>query len=162
MVPPGARNFTGITPGSLTISQPRSLISCGALRRSSTSIREVMDAGALARGLRFGGLRVRVVLHQSEVDLAVGHVARDMVAGLARLRVLESENLLVEIAGPKDVVDLQRNVDDAVHRAFPACRKGSIHLLIKQVGPPHGGRSVNLDPRQASRDQGCLRPGRRA
>ena len=38
-----------------------------------------------------------------------------MVAGLARLGVLEAEDLLVEVAGALHVVDLQRDVDDAVH-----------------------------------------------
>ncbi len=37
-VPPGARNFTGITPGSLTTLQPRALISRVARSMSSTSI----------------------------------------------------------------------------------------------------------------------------
>src|SRR4029079_1232334 len=40
--------------------------------------REMMDARALARRLRFRGLRALVVLDQREVDLPVGHVARDV------------------------------------------------------------------------------------
>ena len=38
IVPPGARNLTGITPGSLTIPQPNARMSLVAFAMSSTSI----------------------------------------------------------------------------------------------------------------------------
>jgi hypothetical protein len=75
----------------------------------------VVDARPVARGLRFLRLRAGVVLHQREVDHAVGHVAREVVAGLAGLGIAEAEDLLVEVAGALHVVDLERDVDDAVH-----------------------------------------------
>src|SRR6266704_4373749 len=54
---------------------------------------EVMNARAFARSLRLGGLGVRVVLHDREIDRAVGEMARGMVAHLFRLGFLESEDL---------------------------------------------------------------------
>ena len=44
-----------------------------------------MDARPFAGGRRFLRLRIGVVLHEREVDLAVGHVARKMVARAPRL-----------------------------------------------------------------------------
>src|SRR5712691_11817511 len=76
---------------------------------------EVMDAGAFARGLRLGGPGVRVVLHDRKIDDSVGKMARSMIADPFRLGFLESENLLVELGGALQVVDLQRDVHDAIH-----------------------------------------------
>ena len=87
---------------------------CGRLLDVGHLDREMVDAGPFARRLRFLGLGSRVVLHQGEVDLAVGHVPRSVVARLARLGVLETENLLVEVARLLQVVHLERQVHDAV------------------------------------------------
>src|SRR3982750_4241688 len=48
---------------------------------------EMVDAGPVAGCLRFPRLRARVVLHEREVDLPVGHVARHVVARLGGLRI---------------------------------------------------------------------------
>src|SRR5258706_11658939 len=93
----------------------------------------MVDAGAVSRGLRFRGLRALVVLHQGEIDLAVGHVTRKMIAGLAGLGILEAEDLLVEVAGAHHVVDLQRDMDDTVHRWCSSMRKG-----VPGAGNPTG------------------------
>src|SRR5437667_11590659 len=82
---------------------------------------EVMDAGAFARGLRLGGLGVGVVLHDREVDRAVGMMERGVVAHFFRLGFLESEDLLVELGGALQVVDLERDVHDAVHGVLQKC-----------------------------------------
>src|SRR5262245_20339161 len=76
---------------------------------------EVMDTGSIARGPRLGGLRPRVVLHDRQVDRAVGEVPRGVVAHLARLRDLETEDFLVELRGALEVVNLERDVNDAIH-----------------------------------------------
>src|SRR5207249_3471724 len=82
---------------------------------------EVMNAGACARGPRLGGFGAGVVLHDREVDRAVGEMARGMVAHLLRLGFLESEDLLVELGGALEVVDLERDVHDAVHGVLQKC-----------------------------------------
>jgi hypothetical protein len=58
----------------------------------------------------------------------VGHVAREVVAGLARFRVLEPEDLVVEVARAEHVVDLEGDVDDPVHADVPICGKGFHYL----------------------------------
>ena len=75
----------------------------------------MMDAGAVARGLRLGGLGIGVVLDDGKVDRAVGEVARSVVANLFGLRFLESEDFLVELRGALEVVDFERDMHDAVH-----------------------------------------------
>src|SRR5512134_923777 len=81
--------------------------------------RKMVDAGLLSRGERFCGSRALVVLHQREVELAVGHVARDVVARLARFYFLETENLLVERGCLLEVFDLERKVNNAIHMQSP-------------------------------------------
>src|SRR5262245_16281125 len=76
---------------------------------------EVMDARPFARGPRLGGLRSGVVLYDRQVDHTVGEVPRSMVAHLSALGDLEAEDLLVELGGALQVVDLERDVDDAIH-----------------------------------------------
>src|SRR5258708_8815455 len=76
---------------------------------------EVMDAGPFAGGPGFPRPRAGVVLHHREVDVAVAHVAREMVAGLARFRIEEPEDVVVEVPGPLHVVDFESDMDYSVH-----------------------------------------------
>jgi hypothetical protein len=76
---------------------------------------EVVDAGAVAGRGGFGRGGVVVIGQQREIDLAVRHVARGVVARLLGLGVLEVEHLLVEVTGFLDVVDLQRQMDYSAH-----------------------------------------------
>src|SRR5258705_255338 len=101
-----------------------------------------MDARAFARGLRLRGLRALVVFHQGEIDLAVGHMARKMVAGLAGLGILEAEDLLVEVAGAQHVVDFQRDMDDTAHRWCSSMRNGVLDgaTARKRAGTRGGSR----------------------
>src|SRR5215470_14266816 len=77
--------------------------------------REVVDARAFARGLRLGGPRAGVVPDEREVDRAVGQVARGVIADLFGLHLGEAEHLAVELGGALEVVDLEREVHDAIH-----------------------------------------------
>src|SRR5262245_65329580 len=81
-----------------------------------------MDAGALARCLRFGRLRARVVLDERHVEHAVGEVTRGVIAHLFGVHFLEAEYLLVELGGALEVLDLQREMHDAIHRF--SCSRG--------------------------------------
>ena len=58
----------------------------------------------------------RVVLDQRHVEHAVAQVARGVVADLLGVHLLEAEHLLVELGGALQVLDLEREVDDAAHR----------------------------------------------
>src|SRR5437660_11767928 len=48
-------------------------------------------------------------------------MARGMVAHLLRLGFPESEDLLVELGGALEVVDLERDVHDAIHGVLQKC-----------------------------------------
>src|SRR4030088_1698542 len=61
--------------------------------------RKVMDARSLARRLRLCRLRAGVVLDQRDVELAVGEMARGMVAHLLGVDLHEAEYLAVELGG---------------------------------------------------------------
>src|SRR5262249_22612763 len=77
---------------------------------------EVVYAGPLARGFGFRRLRAFVILDEREIDSpAVGEMPRQVVACLARLGFLEAEHLLIELRGLLQVLDLERQMDDAVH-----------------------------------------------
>src|SRR5688572_27547 len=111
---------------------------------------EMMDAGALAGGFRFGRLRAFVVLDQREVDRAVREMARGVVAHLLGVGLDEAEYRAVEVRGALEVVDLQREVHDAIHGL--SCRSGlslrtsarrssrqtASHSLRARVGPITG------------------------
>src|SRR6185312_6615660 len=74
----------------------------------------MMDAGALAGELRLLDI-LGIVEHEGEVDIAVGHVARDVAAGIALAGALEAEDLLVEFGGLLEIVDLDGDMHDARH-----------------------------------------------
>src|SRR5688572_14653339 len=74
-----------------------------------------MDAGPLARRLRLRRLRAGVVLDERDVERAVAQVARGVVAHLRGVHLLEAEHLPVELGGALEVLDLEREVHDAVH-----------------------------------------------
>ena len=46
---------------------------------------------------------------------AVGQVARQVIARLARFDFTETEDLLIELGGLLEIFDFQREMDDAVH-----------------------------------------------
>lgn len=94
-MPPGERNLTGTTPGSLTISQPSALH------------REMMDARALAGGARFGRLGARVVLDECQVDHAVAQMPRRVVAHPVGAHLGKAEHFALELRGALEVIDLQ-------------------------------------------------------
>src|SRR5436190_18474699 len=70
---------------------------------------EVMDAWALARGPRLGGLGVGVVLHDRKIDDPVAKGAVAMVAHLGRLGLHEPVNLLGDLVDAVDLVALERD-----------------------------------------------------
>src|SRR4029450_7319748 len=75
---------------------------------------EVMDAGPGPRELRLR-LVLAVVGHQREIDGAFGHVPRGVAARMAGLELVDAEDVLVELGGLFQVLDLERDVDDASH-----------------------------------------------
>src|SRR5215204_960041 len=60
---------------------------------------------------------VALPLHQRDVEVSVGHVARNMEAIFGVAELFESEHGLVEIRRLLQVVDLEREVNDARRRA---------------------------------------------
>src|SRR5688572_4205676 len=74
-----------------------------------------MDARPLARRLRLGRLRASVIFDERDVEHAVAQVARCVVAHLGGVHFLEAKNLAVELGGALQVLDLEREMHDAVH-----------------------------------------------
>src|SRR5712691_1129456 len=74
----------------------------------------MVDAGAGAGELRLRDL-LAVVDHQGEIDVAVGHVARDVAARIAGIGLAKAEDVLIEPGCLLQVGDLDGNVNDARH-----------------------------------------------
>src|SRR4051794_18344884 len=76
-----------------------------------------LDAEVMNAGPGSGELRLRLVLavvgHQREIDGAFSHMARGVAARMAGLELVDTEDVLVELGGLFQVLDLERDVDDA-------------------------------------------------
>ena len=61
------------------------------------------------------GLVLAVIDHDREVDIAVGHMARGVAARVPGLGLIDTEHVFVELGRLLEVVDLDRDVNDAGH-----------------------------------------------
>jgi hypothetical protein len=75
---------------------------------------EMMDRRSGTDHLGFGVV-FAVVDRQREIDIAVGHVARDVPARAAGLDLAKTVNVLVESGGGLEIGHLQRDVVDPRH-----------------------------------------------
>src|SRR3981081_753124 len=68
--------------------------------------REMMDTRSVAGCLGLCRLRAGIVFHQCEIDRAISHMTRYMIAGFLGLGILEPETFLIKRAGLLKVIDL--------------------------------------------------------
>src|SRR5205814_8575908 len=76
-------------------------------------------------------LRLRIVLavidHQREIDVAVGHVARDMAARAPGLHLAKAVNVLVELRRRFEIGDFQRDMVDPRHGRSSCSYHAALH-----------------------------------
>jgi hypothetical protein len=78
---------------------------------------EMVDCRALANELGFL-VRLAVIDHQREVDIAVGQVPRNVSARPSGLDLAKPEHVFVEFGRRLELGDLERHVVDAGHPLF--------------------------------------------
>ena len=99
---------------------------------------DVMDAGTGPGELRLL-LLLAVVDHQGEVDIAVGHVPRDVAAGMAGLGLVDAEHVLVELGRLFQIFDLEGDVHDAGHGALLFTRLPDSSRRVADLAPRYRG-----------------------
>src|SRR5262245_57502512 len=99
-----------------------------------------LDAEVMNAGPGPGELRLRLVLavvgHEREIDGAFRHVARGVAARVAGLELVDAEHVLVELGGPLQVLDLERDVDDASHCCFLLARQSATSPFVPRKRGP--------------------------